>query len=104
MKPRLSSDQMIADRKHRSLREIVEQIAKAALDQAPFGRPMHDDTIAPIRMLQHLGRQQLMDQLIRSVEQCEYERRAREGMKKVARWSEDVKVITRKTEDDRNKR
>jgi len=56
-----------------------------------------------MRMLQHLSRQQLMDQLIRSVEQCEYERRAREGMKKVARWSEDVKVITQKTEDGRGK-
>jgi len=56
-----------------------------------------------MRMLAHLGRQHLMDQLIRSVEQCEYERRAREGMKKVARWSEDVKVITQKTEDGRGK-
>ena len=54
-------------------------------------------------MLQHLSRQHLMDQLTRSVEQCEYERRAREGVKKVARWSEYVKVITRKTEDDRGK-
>jgi hypothetical protein len=26
-------------------------------------------------MLQHLSRQHLMDQLVRSVEQCEYERR-----------------------------
>ena len=51
-------------------------------------------------MLTHLSRQHLMDQLVRSVEQCEYERRAREG---VARWSEDVKVITRKTEDGRGK-
>jgi hypothetical protein len=56
-----------------------------------------------MRMLTHLSRQQLMDQLVRSVEQCEHERRAREGMKKVARWSEDVKVITQKTEDGRGK-
>ena len=55
------------------------------------------------RVLQHLSRQHLMDQLVRSVEQCEYERRAREGVKRVARWSEDVKVITQKTEDDRGK-
>jgi hypothetical protein len=53
-----------------------------------------------MRMLQHLSRRQLMDQLVRSVEQCEYERRAREG---VARSSEYVKVITQKTEDDRGK-
>ena len=57
-----------------------------------------------MRMLQHLSRQHLMDQLVRSVEQCEYERRAREGMKKVARWSKYVKVITHKTEDDRGKK
>ena len=57
-----------------------------------------------MRMLTHLSRQHLMDQLTRSVEQCEYERRAREGMKKVARWSECVKVITQKTEDDRGKK
>ena len=56
-----------------------------------------------MRMLQHLSRQQLTDQLVRSVEQCEYERRAREGVEKVARWSKYVKVITRKTEDDRGK-
>ena len=56
-----------------------------------------------MRMLQHLSRQQLLDQLVRSVEQCEYERRAREGMKKVARWSDDVNVITQNTEDDRGK-
>ena len=56
-----------------------------------------------MRMLQHLSRQQLMTQLVRSVEQCEYERHAREGMKKVARWSEDVKVIAQKTEDGRGK-
>jgi hypothetical protein len=56
-----------------------------------------------MRMLQHLSRQQLMDQLIRSVEQCEYERRERESVKKVARWSNYVKVITQKTEDDRGK-
>jgi hypothetical protein len=56
-----------------------------------------------MRMLTHLNRPQLLDQLVRSVEQCEYERRARERMKKVARWSECVKVITQKTEDDRGK-
>jgi hypothetical protein len=56
-----------------------------------------------MQMLQHLSRQQLMDELVRSVEQCEYERRAREGLEKVARWSEYVKVITQKTEDDRDK-
>ena len=56
-----------------------------------------------MRMLTHLSRQQLMDQLVRSVEQCEYERRAREGLKRAARWSKCVKVITRKTEDDRRK-
>jgi len=56
-----------------------------------------------MRMLTHLSRQHLLDQLVRSVEQCECERRAREGVDKVARWSEYVKVITRKTEDDRGK-
>jgi hypothetical protein len=56
-----------------------------------------------MRMLQHLGRQQLMDQLFRSVEQCEHERRAREGKKGAARWSEYVKVITQKTENARGK-
>jgi hypothetical protein len=56
-----------------------------------------------MQMLTHLGRQQLMDQLVRSVEQCEHERRAREGVEKVARWNKYVKVITRKTEDDRGK-
>jgi hypothetical protein len=56
-----------------------------------------------MRMLTHLSRQQLMDQLVRSVEQCEHERRAREGVEKVARWSKYVKVITRKTEDGRGK-
>ena len=56
-----------------------------------------------MRMLQHLSRQRLMDQLTRSVEQCEYQRRAREGMNKAARRSEDVKVITQKTEDGRGK-
>ena len=56
-----------------------------------------------MRMLTHLSRQQLMDQLVRSVEQCEHERRAREGVEKVARWSEYLKVITLKTEDDRGK-
>jgi hypothetical protein len=54
-------------------------------------------------MLQHLSRQQLMDQLVRSVEHCEHERRAREGVEKVARWSKYVKVITQKTEDNRGK-
>jgi hypothetical protein len=57
-----------------------------------------------MRMLQHLGRQQLIDQLVRSVEQCEHERRAREGLERAARWSEYVKIITQKTEDDRGKR
>ena len=56
-----------------------------------------------MRMLQHLSRQQLMDQLVRSVEQCEHERRARERVKKVARSSKYVKVIAQKTEDDRGK-
>jgi hypothetical protein len=56
-----------------------------------------------MRMLQHLSRQQMMDQLVRSVEQCEYERRTREGVKQVARWSKYVKVVTQKTEDDRGK-
>ena len=56
-----------------------------------------------MRMLQHLSRQRLMDQLIRSVEQCEYERRAREGVEKVTRWSKYVMVITQKAEDDRDK-
>jgi hypothetical protein len=56
-----------------------------------------------MQMLQHLSRQQLMDQLMRSVEQCEYERRALEGVERVARWSEYLKVITQKTEDDRGK-
>jgi len=56
-----------------------------------------------MQMLQHLSRQQLIDQLVRSVEQCEYERRAREGVEKVARWGKYIKVITQKTEDDRGK-
>jgi hypothetical protein len=56
-----------------------------------------------MRMLTHLSRQQLMDQLVRSVEQCEYERRAQEGVERAARWSKYVKVITQKTEDDRGK-
>jgi hypothetical protein len=54
-------------------------------------------------MLTHLSRQRLMDQLVRSVEQCEHERRAREGLERAARWSEYLKVITQKTEDDRGK-
>jgi hypothetical protein len=56
-----------------------------------------------MRMLRHLSRRQLMDQLVRSVEQCEHERRAREGMEKVARWSKYVRVVTRKAEVDRGK-
>ena len=56
-----------------------------------------------MRMLQHLSRQQLMDQLVRSVEHCEHERRAREGVEKVTRWSKYVKVIAQKTEVDRGK-
>jgi hypothetical protein len=56
-----------------------------------------------MRMLTYLSRQQLMDQLFHSVEQCEHERRAREGMERAARWSEYVKVITQKTENDRGK-
>ena len=56
-----------------------------------------------MRMLTHLSRQHLMDQLVRSVEQYEYERRAREGLERAARWTEYLKVITRKTEDDRGK-
>jgi hypothetical protein len=57
-----------------------------------------------MRMLQHLSRQHLMDQLVRSVEQCEHERRARERVKRVGRWSKYVKVVTQKTEDDRGKK
>jgi hypothetical protein len=56
-----------------------------------------------LRMLQHLSRQQLMDQLFRSVEQCEHERRAREGVEKVTRWSKYVKVIAQKSENDRGR-
>jgi hypothetical protein len=56
-----------------------------------------------MRMLTHLSHQQLMDQLVRSVKQCEHERRAREGVENAARWSKYVKVITQKTEDDRGK-
>jgi hypothetical protein len=56
-----------------------------------------------MRMLQHLSRQQLIDQLVRSVEQCEYERRAREGVEKVARWRKYIKVVRQKTEDGRGK-
>jgi hypothetical protein len=56
-----------------------------------------------MRMLKHLSRQQLLDQLVRSVEQCQYGRRAREGVERAARWTEYLKVITRKTEDDRGK-
>jgi hypothetical protein len=56
-----------------------------------------------MRMLQHLSRQQLIDQLVRSVEQCGHERRAREGMEKVVQRNEYPKVVTRKTEVDRGK-
>ena len=56
-----------------------------------------------MRMLTHLSRQHLLDQLVRSVEQCEYEHGAREGMERAARWTEYVKVITQKTENDRGK-
>jgi len=56
-----------------------------------------------MRMLQHLSHRQLMDELVRSVEQCEHERRAREGVKRAARWGKYIKVITQKTEDDRGK-
>jgi hypothetical protein len=56
-----------------------------------------------MRMLKHLSRQQLLDQLVRSVEQCEYERRAQEGVEKVARWSKYVKVIAQKAKVDRGK-
>ena len=56
-----------------------------------------------MQMLQHLSRQQLMDQLVRSVKQCEYERRAPEGVESAARSSKYVKVIARKTEVDRGK-
>jgi hypothetical protein len=56
-----------------------------------------------MRVLQHLSRQHLMDQLVRSVEQCQHERCAREGVERAARWSEYVKVIKQKTEDDRGK-
>jgi hypothetical protein len=54
-------------------------------------------------MLTHLSRQHLLDQLVRSVEQCECERRAREGVEKVARFSKYIKVVGQKTEDDRGK-
>jgi hypothetical protein len=43
-----------------------------------------------------------MDQLVRSVEQCEYERRAREGVEEVARWSKYIKVVRQKGEIDRS--
>jgi hypothetical protein len=56
-----------------------------------------------MRMLQHLSRPRLLDQLARSVEQCEYERRAREGVEKVPRWSKYVKVITQNAEVNRGK-
>ena len=56
-----------------------------------------------MRMLTHLSRQHLLDQVVRSVEQCECERRAREGVEKVARFSKYIKVVGQKTEDDRGK-
>jgi len=56
-----------------------------------------------MRMLTHLNRQHLMDQLVRSVEQCEHERRAREQVKRVVQWNEYSKVVTQKTEDDWDK-
>ena len=56
-----------------------------------------------LQMLQHLSRRQLMDQLVRSVEQCEHERRAQEGMERAARWCEYIKVIAQKTENGRCK-
>jgi len=56
-----------------------------------------------MRMLTHLNRHQLLDQLVRSVEQCQHERRALEGMERATRWTEYVKVIAQKTEDDRGK-
>jgi hypothetical protein len=54
-------------------------------------------------MLQHLSRQQLLDQLVRSVEQCEHERRAREGVEKVTRLRKYIKVVTQKGKIDRSK-
>jgi hypothetical protein len=56
-----------------------------------------------MRMLSHLSRQQLLDQLVRSAEQCEYERCARERVKRVVQWNEYPKVVTQKTEDDWDK-
>jgi len=56
-----------------------------------------------MRMLRYLSRQQLIDQLVRSVEQCEYERRAREGAEKVGRWSKYAEVVRQKSQDDRAK-
>jgi hypothetical protein len=56
-----------------------------------------------MRMLQHLSRQQLTDQLVRSVEQCQHERRAREGVERAARWNEYPKVVTQKAENKRPK-
>jgi hypothetical protein len=89
-----------SDRTYISFREIVEQIAEFAFEQAPSGRPIMTTQSHRMRMLTHLSRQHLMDQLVRSVEQCEYERRARERVKRVVRWNEDPKVVTQKTEDD----
>jgi hypothetical protein len=56
-----------------------------------------------MRMLQHLSRRHLMDQLIRSVEQCEYERRARDRVERVVRWNGYLRVVTQKAENDRGK-
>jgi hypothetical protein len=95
---------VIADPKHTSLREIDDQIAEVALDQDSMWETRCMATRSHrMRMLQHLGRQQLIDQLVRSVEHCEYERCAREGVERAARSSKFVKVIAQKTEDDRGK-
>ena len=53
-----------------------------------------------LQMLQHLSRRQLMDQLVRSVEQCEHERRAQESVEKVVRRGEHLKVMTQKAENE----
>jgi hypothetical protein len=49
-------------------------------------------------MLTHLRRQQFMDQLVRSAEQREHERRARERVERVVRWNEYPKVVMQKAE------
>jgi hypothetical protein len=56
-----------------------------------------------LRMLQHLTRQQLMDQLVRSVQQCERERRARERTRNASRENEYVQATMQKAESDRGK-